>query len=820
MFINPYLLSEPRLYEWLRNELPDLIVGKKSLDFSSIKKIAYTCWHNRNTQHADQLFHSHWEQLMKRSKDSKSLTRSLLGQVARFHFDSCNSRLSVRLEKFDQWQSWISNQSGLPVIAYQAEKLTDTYNATDNYMLMMSHLGYRSLLSPFHPVVEDYIEQNGLNDTHIHLNGTTSIEAMWDYALCNSNQVASDLEEEFHERPRVQLLYARNPCLDHPRKFEELLILARHLRQLLIAWGQAHALVDDYKANIVSLLKPSFLNLSKDKSGWSLERQYFDKSWSHLAESALHISVNKRLKEEPSEALDACYLLYILCMNCFQHLMVQRNDQFGFEQFQKFADDGIRDSFEKTYIPRFFQLHGPNINGRPDLLTIEGRFAPKKNIEKNEEIISNILRGFLAYTRGSTENSSRENRQDINQLADEVSKFRRPCLKLVSHFIKTPWDYQNESHFRELRERLIEQGNLLFTLLKKYPALKKVITGIDAAANELEAPPEVFGSLYRLCRKHGITQATYHVGEDFEHLLSGIRSIYEAVSFLDLNTGDRLGHATAIGIDPQYWLDSMPDTVFISQGQYLEDLLFLRHIALEIPDEPMPLAHIEANINKTASKIFPSEGYSIEILQEFFELRHLYPDIVNKVIENTKKNLTYIGWLNDEYELIKNVNPKVLQLLSLRWFNKETISLYQKKHEYQISEFGYDILLKAQQFTQSIIAKRHVIIETLPTSNVRISHYNSIYQHHVFRWLGIGKHKVDGDSPLLVTIGSDDPGIFATDLRNEFYHLFSALVCKFEYSVEEALTVVSKLNENGRVYRFSYAKIPISIQARALAEKY
>ncbi|TOQ64604.1 hypothetical protein, partial [Vibrio parahaemolyticus] len=72
----------------------------------------------------------------------------------------------------------------------------------------------------------------------------------------------------------------------------------------------------------------------------------------------------------------------------------------------------------------------------------------------------------------------------------------------------------------------------------------------------------------------------------------------------------------------------------------------------------------------------------------------------------------------------------------------------------------------------------------------------------------------------LVTIGSDDPGIFATDLRNEFYHLFSALVCKFEYSVEEALTVVSKLNENGRVYRFSSSKIPISIQARALAEKY
>ena len=28
-----------------------------------------------------------------------------------------------------------------------------------------------------------------------------------------------------------------------------------------------------------------------------------------------------------------------------------------------------------------------------------------------------------------------------------------------------------------------------------------------------------------------------------------------------------------------------------------------------------------------------------------------------------------------------------------------------------------------------------IVLETLPTSNVRISHYNSIKDHHVFRWL-------------------------------------------------------------------------------------
>lgn len=69
-------------------------------------------------------------------------------------------------------------------------------------------------------------------------------------------------------------------------------------------------------------------------------------------------------------------------MNCFQRILVQRDDQLGFDQFQKFADDGSREYFEKEYDVRFHQLHGPKINGKSDLLTLEGRFAPKNSRKK------------------------------------------------------------------------------------------------------------------------------------------------------------------------------------------------------------------------------------------------------------------------------------------------------------------------------------------------------------------------------------------------------------------------------------------------------
>jgi len=93
--------------------------------------------------------------------------------------------------------------------------------------------------------------------------------------------------------------------------------------------------------------------------------------------------------------------------------------------------------------------------------------------------------------------------------------------------------------------------------------------------------------------------------------------------------------------------------------------------------------------------------------------------------------------------------------------------------EIELRDIGFDVLLEAQQYTQAYVAKQKVVIETLPTSNVRISHYKCIEQHHIFRWLQIPDRTVAGDSKMLLALGSDDPGIFATDMRNEFYHLFT-----------------------------------------------
>ena len=48
-------------------------------------------------------------------------------------------------------------------------------------------------------------------------------------------------------------------------------------------------------------------------------------------------------------------------------------------------------------------------------------------------------------------------------------------------------------------------------------------------------------------------RTTVHAGEDFSHLLTGLRHVDEAAETLGLREGDRIGHGLALGVDPANW---------------------------------------------------------------------------------------------------------------------------------------------------------------------------------------------------------------------------------------------------------------------------
>lgn len=61
---------------------------------------------------------------------------------------------------------------------------------------------------------------------------------------------------------------------------------------------------------------------------------------------------------------------------------------------------------------------------------------------------------------------------------------------------------------------------------------------------------------------------------------------------------------------------------------------------------------------------------------------------------------------------------------------------------------------------------KEIVIETLPTSNVMIGHHHSYSSYHLYNWYRWGKIEHKPIPPIV--LGSDDAGIFATNIFNEY----------------------------------------------------
>ena len=129
--------------------------------------------------------------------------------------------------------------------------------------------------------------------------------------------------------------------------------------------------------------------------------------------------------------------------------------------------------------------------------------------------------------------------------------------------------------------------------------------GVDAAASELMQDRR-FCTNVSFLRNQGVKHFTFHAGEDFSHLVSGLRTIVEAVIFLDLWPGDRLGHCTAIGISPDLWIRRIGKICYLPQGEWLDDLVFVWKLIRESKHEGLQhlVLPLESEIAEYSYKVY------------------------------------------------------------------------------------------------------------------------------------------------------------------------------------------------------------------------
>lgn len=707
---------------------------------------------------------------------SQLLTQGL-GNLASLYIQEENSIMHIKSERFEQWQELLTFCPPLPLIA---AFLWKKYKGiTIIPPSCFQNIKHTALLSPdISELNEQKKYSKGFNDLHIHLNGSTETDIVWQDALNNPY----DFRKYYKQSLKNQRVKEQNEQESVFKDANELSKLLQHARALryyftLTIANNDHApliepvpmfpdsdiRIEQYESNLIRGQHP--LAPCKDTQHTDTDT---DTDTNMIYECKLYIQILNLLADKQTEQrypeLAQGFHHYLLILGTMNRFLVQQIRQNGFQQFQKIADNDLRKCSESDYHQRFFQLCG-NCLDNSHFNILEGRFAPKKTPKEIASLINRIRTGWQQFV------------QD-----EKINKNYKPELCLVAHFIKKPAKKQDDSFYHEsLRNQLWRQTQAILSLWTdpiwqqcpiNEPSEKSVdqllnlqkIVGIDAAASEFDAPPEIFASAYGKIRRtlSNACHFTFHAGEDFSHIISGLRAIYEAIQFLPLNNADRIGHAVALGLDYALWKERIGDHIWMKQGEWLDNLLFIYHLYQE--DHRTIPPNIITDIKKHYVDIYDKNINDIDDAVVAWLNRKWNPIFIQSSSWrdlSSKETFDSAEW--DAFQEA-NLTPRIKAIMEDYWIHRENRTgnnSYDKHILVDLNNSFLEIVDFAQNSLKQIVRERNIALEALLTSNVRIGIYKNYTEHHLKKWL---------DQGLNVVLGSDDAGIFATNIYNEYAH--------------------------------------------------
>lgn len=808
----------------------------RPLGWTELREPTYLAFQQWAARLPDHLFDSSW-QLMGQQQSKQAPLLSAFDALVNEFLEIRHANVHIRRELLGAWQQGIvSRISSIPIQA-AADALLGLGRFASSATAPLKSVAYEReytarrreavpLLLPREASVADYIEREGLHETHLHLNGSTHAEICWLRAIRNPNAESRDFVSAWvkgkHSARVRELVSQANPELS-PRVFYQHLRTASRLRAWLVGAAEGRIIVG-------TALPTSCQGLcDADTADWSLGLSAPLATWredpdidDELRWMACLIA---KLRRSPSIQLTRMFHSYLLLLNEYYRLLVQSESQYGFDQFQKFTLTELREPAERHFRARFHSMHGPRL-GTSTVGYLEGRFAPKESPVKAYRLFKQILNGYLDYLKDISipVNDVEASPRSLSQVLVQLERyFERPIIRhrnihrlaLVAHFIKQPWSSSPIGKAGPYRHypldlQLRRTSGVLLSCLSRWPRLQKWVRGIDAAANELHAPPDVFASVFRVCRRAGLSHRTYHAGEDFRHLLAGIATMWEALTLLELRDGDRIGHGTAMGIRPKLWLERMPSSLTLSRGEWMLSVLAAWQLLRDVRQAFACSQRLERELERVAYEIF-RRAVTAQEIERAMALRGLSRnDLMRHRSGNNDQHYEPLSaYWREEDDLVKEACRRQPHDVSLLWTWLSDPDVLASADEWTVQNASFldaDSYVQLQQALMQQVSNRGVIIETLPSSNVRISQYHHVNEHHSLRWMQVPGHMEVGDPEIMVSLGSDDPGVFAGNLESEFYLLYGALR-EAGLSDGDALRRLSVMNERGRSNRFHHPSL-------------
>ena len=389
-------------------------------------------------------------------------------------------------------------------------------------------------------------------------------------------------------------------------------------------------------------------------------------------------------------------------------------------------------------------------------------------------------------------------------------------FSLIFHFRKAKNSYEFEN-INKLYKGIFKETKKFANFLRKNGKYTAFFSGIDAASMEYWTPAWVFAPLYSFWRNFAVyyipslsakrfpLKFTFHAGEDFVDLGTGLKNIYEAIKFLNLSSGDRIGHGLALGIDVKsYCLKHRK--VRMSPLYYFFHLLWLNYLTYKHEE----LVGYRKRILREISRIEGKYEFVREFLSSLLESNdrensYRIPDDMQILLINIYESLKYDFinkgndslferlWNMDKIKLCnkENFQCKIITLLPNLFRNYVTksrslkgVNLDPLLDEKSDVSFEEQILLleKIRNIVLKTVLNRGIVIEACPSSNMYIRGLVDYKEHVVVKL----KEEIINNG-LRVTLNTDDPLVFNNNLLDEYLLIYEALPQEYKEKVVRAL---------------------------------
>lgn len=510
---------------------------------------------------------------------------------------------------------------------------------------------------------------------------------------------------------------------------------------------------------------------------------------------------------------------YILIKNIFFRASTQNNSIKGLDRFSKSfkRSTNLLDKKDLMYLSLHSQIKNRNLCK----LEVRSSFPNGKNEREIKSNMKKYLKEFFNVYKYL-----------IKELEDEGLK-NIPHIGVIYHFKKyrdthekcwinhSIYSDETQLYYEKNRVEYRHQLNALIDLRENIPYLSNYIIGIDAASIENNTDPWVFAPIFQSARdsksrignvdlnpnsKINTMRFTFHVGEEFRHILSGLRKIDEVIEHLRLKSGDRIGHAIALGIDIEKWIKNN-SIIVIPRIEHLENLLWVWHMLTnKRTNYHGDINYIERAIMNIAKEIYNDiSGLDVYKLYDSYKGKFKNVNIdtryANNIIEfeDNQKDLNEfcecenfhhnnVFCLNIKRIHRENWNTEKISysLHCINYLEKmnEPIEVCVKKEDLELLEF-------LQGEVRKKISKSGIVIETNPTSNRSIGELDNIFEHYISNLNSIDKFSEDN---IMVSINTDDPCVFNTNINNEYAYIFYSLLNK-GYDRNTCLEWIDKVRE-------------------------